>query len=54
MKINQDQFLRSLRALQVPITPQHEKQLLDLLHSDAAHSGEIDFLHFSDLVGMSF
>ena len=54
VRISQEQFLRAIHQLQIPLTPQHEKQLLDLLHSNDAQHGDIDFLHFSDLVGISF
>jgi hypothetical protein len=40
--------------MQIPITPDLERRLLDLLSTSASSTGEIDFVHLTDLVGLSF
>ena len=55
-RISREQFMRTLFQLQLPISPENEKRLYNLLDSGSGHQSQqdIDFMFFSELVGVHF
>lgn len=54
INIGKDQFMYALKQMGIPVSMDHERQLMDLLHSNQASNWEIDFVHFSELVGIHY
>ena len=50
--IPKDQFFQSLVRLNISLTPDHEKKLLELLDADQYSQSQLDFVHFASLVGL--
>jgi Ca2+-binding EF-hand superfamily protein len=55
-RIPREQFMRTLYQLQLPLSPEYEKRLFNLLDSGSGFQSQqdVDFMFFSELVGVHF
>ena len=52
--ITKDQFFQALARLNIPLSIEYEKKILELLDADHDRQYQINFIHFSELVGLSY